>query len=160
MDILAAPDKQTRVFRVEHLGPRGSTIEELESVASSNHRIHVVSLAGDPGVSRLIMALENKYFHPDSSRADDMKLFIVMWEGIPFWLISIPIEYTMELDQQLSMCGLVMVEGVPMLLDNGVPVSHFPIRSNIMTVKTSSDHPRPLGGLGSVIAPMQNDLLH
>lgn len=97
----------------------------VEFVTAPLPRIHLVSMADRPGTMIMSAMIEWTWFVPGSSTAHRFELRRVVWEDIPFLVMTFPRKKFPAIRSLAKRLGMRVADGVPTLLDhNGT--SHFP----------------------------------
>lgn len=148
-----------RLGSVLEIRERGFDGRNLEIIAHSDYRrlrvledlpkrFHVIGLLPRPGVRCFTRALELTYFPPNTPRNQDFTLHWVLWETMPFVLVTIPLQCQRFADRSAARFRLRLVEGIPTVI-TGDSRRHFPMTgtNQIRTLEFASPFPADINSL-------------
>ena len=117
------------------------TEEEFCVFAEDESRTHYVCMISRPGIQECATKLEHMHYKPLTPRNDLMSLRALLWNEIPWFVISVPTEEKHLLEELVGTCGLRVANGIPMMLGAGCR-ERFPISGeNVFTLENVAGHP-------------------
>lgn len=103
----------------------------LRTLDEDQSLFHIVNVVARPGVSLFSTHLEHSHYVPHTARNRDFQHHIIVWEEMPFLLISIPLRDRGLVDASAAFAGLRLVDVVPAVIHGGDPprTCFFPMTS-------------------------------
>lgn len=109
--------------------------------AANERLIHYACMAKRPGFEELSTKLEHTHYKPLTARNELMSMRAFLWNGVLWYVISIPSEERHLLENMAGSYGMRVANGVPMMLGHNCRM-HFPIHGkNVFTLENVSGHP-------------------
>ncbi len=88
-----------------------------------------------------MIKLEHTYYAPNTPRNQLFILRHVVWEDMPWIVVSIPIEERKNMEAVVNQEGLCVKDGVPTLFTPG-EIKRFPMdNERVFTLENIPDHP-------------------
>ncbi|MEA3392118.1 MAG: hypothetical protein U9Q91_03975 [Candidatus Marinimicrobia bacterium] len=116
------------------------TEKELCKFAENEDLIHYVCMSMRHGVEEFTTKLEFTHYKPGTSRNDLLSLRTLVWNGLLWFVISVPYTEKHFTEKILPLYGLRTADGVPMMIGSGR--TQFPITgANVFTLENVSGHP-------------------
>ena len=104
------------------------------------HYIGMISLSR-PGVVDCFQALEFTHFAHGTPRHDSFHRRVIIWQGIMWEIVSIPIAEKELIQGVAQACRLRLANGIPMVIAGG-GVHKFPFESaNFFVLENIAGHP-------------------
>ena len=104
----------------------GQSLDEYLASLGAEY-MHIIALATRPRfVAGFCMTLEHVHFPPGTSANERFHMTGVLWENVPWLVVSIPGEYDEVARKLLQQCGLILVKGRPAITDTGVVITIAP----------------------------------
>lgn len=104
----------------------GQSLDEYLASLGGEY-MHMIALATRPRfVGGFCTRMEHVHFPPGTSANERFHITGVLWEDVPWLVVSIPGEYDEVARKLLRQYGLVLVKGRPAITDTGVVVTIAP----------------------------------
>ncbi len=117
------------------------TIDYLRNFIKDVNLIHYVCMMTRPGVEEFVTKLEFLHYEPLTTRNDLLSIHTLVWNELPWIIISVPLKEKHFSENLLPLCGLRVVDGIPMMFGAGCN-EQFPISgNNVFTLENVSGHP-------------------
>ena len=118
-----------------------TTKEVLKNFVEDDFFINYVCMITRSGVKEFVTQLEHTYYKPLTDRNNLFIVHILMWQDIPWFIISIPFEEKHLANDVLSSCGLRVTDGTPTVI-TASGIEQFPIfGENVFTLENTPEHP-------------------
>jgi len=103
--------------------------------------IHYVAMTTRPGVNECITLLEHRDFPPRTERNEFFQMHLITWEGLSWYVVSIPIAEKHLMEQAAAETGLRVSDGVPRMISKDGMVSFPADNERVFTLENQPGHP-------------------
>jgi len=123
-----------------------TTQQEIVETCESPDRFNIACMLSRPGANLFMITLEYSHFIPGTAANDDFLVWQMSFDGLPFFLLSIPASKKDLAYQVAGETGMKISDGIPILIGGGTEQS-FPVKGdNTFTLTNHPDSPAYAGG--------------
>ncbi len=125
----------------EESSTKTTSISFMQSHFNANDRFGIVGGPHRIGFAKFITRLEWEHYDPKNEKLNDrFQIFIINHGGLPFIVISIPLEDRHLAEKIAAECDLRFTDGVPAVFGGGSHNPSFPIQHrNLWSVENLPD---------------------